>query len=156
MNIGDVAERSGLPPKTIRYYEDIGLIRPQRGANGYREFAEADAHRLAFLGRARSLGFSIEECRALLALYADETRASADVKQMAEAHLADIDRKIADLETLRATLAHLVHRCHGDARPDCPILDDLAGEAQASQPRRSASMASGATSGRYSQPKAPT
>ena len=154
MNIGDVAELSGLPPKTIRYYEDIGLIRPHRGANGYRAFTDSDAHRLAFLGRARSLGFSIEECRALLALYADETRASADVKEMAEAHLTDIDRRIAELESLRATLAHLVRRCHGDARPDCPILDDLAG-AQASRPRRRASMASGATSGRYSQPKAP-
>ena len=127
MNIGDVAERSGLPPKTIRYYEDIGLIRPNRGPNGYRAFSEADLHRLAFLARARSLGFSIEECRALLALWADDTRASADVKAMAEAHLTDIDRKIAELRSLRATLAHLVHRCHGDDRPDCPILADLAG-----------------------------
>jgi MerR family copper efflux transcriptional regulator len=127
MNIGDVAERSGLPPKTIRYYEDIGLIRPDRGPNGYRAFGEADLHRLAFLGRARSLGFSIEECRALLALWADDTRASADVKAMAEAHLTEIDRKIAELRSLRATLAHLVHRCHGDDRPDCPILADLAG-----------------------------
>jgi Cu(I)-responsive transcriptional regulator len=129
MNIGEVSERSGLPPKTIRYYEDIGLIRPRRGPNGYRAFADADAHRLAFLGRARSLGFSIEECRALLALYADDERASGDVKQLAEAHLAAIDRKIAELASMRATLARLVRRCAGDARPDCPILDDLAGEA---------------------------
>jgi MerR family copper efflux transcriptional regulator len=127
MNIGDVAALSGLPPKTIRYYEDIGLIRPERGANGYRAFSEADLHRLAFLGRARSLGFSIEACRGLLALYADPVRASADVKQMAEAHLGEIDRKIAELQGLRGTLAHLVHRCHGDDRPDCPILADLAG-----------------------------
>ena len=129
MNIGTAADRSGLPAKTIRYYEDIGLIRPDRGANGYRAFSEADLHRLAFLGRARSLGFSIEECRALLALYADPGRASADVKEMAVAHLVAIDRKIAELQGLRATLAHLVHRCHGDDRPDCPILADLAGEA---------------------------
>lgn len=128
MNIGDVAERSGLPPKTIRYYEDIGLIRPERGANGYRAFSEADLHRLAFLGRARSLGFSIEVCRALLALYADPDRASADVKAMAETHLAEVDRKIAELVSLRDTLAHLVQRCHGDRRPDCPILADLAGK----------------------------
>jgi Cu(I)-responsive transcriptional regulator len=128
MNIGDVAERSGLPAKTIRYDEVIGLIRPRRGANGYRAFAEADVHRLAFLGRARSLGFSIEECRALLGLYADESRTSADVKQMAETHLADIDRRIAELQGLRATLADLVRRCHGDDRPHCPILDDLARE----------------------------
>ena len=85
-------------------------------------------HKLAFLGRARSLGFSIEECRALLALYEDEGRASSDVKQLAEGHLAQIDRKLAELQAMRATLAQLVHRCHGDERPDCPILDDLAGE----------------------------
>jgi Cu(I)-responsive transcriptional regulator len=128
MNIGDVAERSGLPAKTIRYYEDIGLIRPRRGANGYRAFADTDVHRLAFLGRARSLGFSIEDCRALLALYADDGRASSDVKQLAESHLVNIDRKIAELQGLRATLARLVERCHGDDRPDCPILEDLASE----------------------------
>jgi Cu(I)-responsive transcriptional regulator len=128
MNIGAVAERSGLPPKTIRYYEDIGLIRPRRGGNGYRAFASADVHKLAFLGRARSLGFSIEECRALVALYDDERRASSEVKQVAETHLEQIDRKIAELQGMRATLAKLIHRCHGDDRPDCPILDDLAGE----------------------------
>lgn len=130
MNIGEVAERSGLPPKTIRYYEDIGLIRPLRGANGYRDFAEADMHRLAFLGRARSLGFSIDECRALMALWQDRERASADVRQVAEEHLAGIDRKIAELQGMRDVLAELVHRCHGDDRPDCPILDDLAGTAR--------------------------
>ena len=128
MNIGDVAERSGLPAKTIRYYEDIGLIRPKRGGNGYRAFAHADVHKLAFLGRARSLGFSIEECRALLALYEDEGRASSEVKQVAEEHLEQIDRKVAELQAMRTTLAKLIHRCHGDDRPDCPILDDLAGE----------------------------
>jgi DNA-binding transcriptional MerR regulator len=85
-------------------------------------------HKLAFLGRARSLGFSIEECRALLALYEDEGRTSSEVKQVAEGHLEQIDRKMAELEAMRATLAQLIHRCHGDERPDCPILDDLAGE----------------------------
>ncbi len=127
MKIGDVADASGLPAKTIRYYEDIGLIRPARSLNGYRDFAESDVHKLAFLARARSLGFSIEECRTLLSLYEDRERASADVKALAEAHLRRIDRKIAALEGLRGTLAELVARCHGDARPDCPILDDLAG-----------------------------
>lgn len=127
MKIGDVADASGLPAKTIRYYEDIGLIRPARGTNGYRDFAESDVHKLAFLARARSLGFSIEECRTLLSLYEDRDRASADVKALAEAHLRRIDRKIAELAGLRGTLAELVARCHGDARPDCPILDDLAG-----------------------------
>jgi len=133
-NIGDAAERSGLPAKTIRYYEDIGLIAPRRGGNGYRAFSEADAHRLAFLARARAFGFSIDECRALLALYADKERASGDVRQLATAHLDRIDRQIEELAALRATLAELVDRCHGGDRPDCAILSDLAGgrgEAQA-------------------------
>ena len=126
MTIGEVAAASGLPPKTIRYYEEIGLIRPARGANGYRSFATRDLHKLAFLARARSLGFSIEACRALLALYEDRDRASADVKRIARGHLAEIDRKIAELEGMRATLSDLIDRCHGDDRPDCPIIDDLA------------------------------
>lgn len=125
MNIRDAAEAAGLPPKTIRYYEDIGLIRPARGENGYRDFSEPDVHKLAFLARARSLGFSIEDCRALLALYEDRARASADVKRVAEAHLIEIDRKIAELQGMREALSTLVHRCHGDDRPDCPILEDL-------------------------------
>ncbi|WP_415404804.1 Cu(I)-responsive transcriptional regulator [Tateyamaria sp. SN3-11] len=125
MNIGEVAERSGLPPKTIRYYEDIGLIRPQRSANGYRAFREQDLHKLAFLGRARALGFSIEDCRTLMALYEDESRESAQVKAIAQGHLQQIDGKIAQLQSMRDTLAHLVQACHGDDRPDCPILKDL-------------------------------
>jgi len=128
MNIGEVAEKTGLPVKTIRYYEEIGLIAPARGANGYRHFAERDQHNLAFLGRARSLGFTIEECRALLALYTDKCRASADVKRIAREHLAQIDAKIAELQEMRATLSDLIEACAGDARPDCPILKGLAGE----------------------------
>lgn len=128
MNIGDVAEASGLPAKTIRYYEDIALVRPARSANGYREFSETDAHKLKFLSRARSLGFTIEECRTLLSLWSDRARSSADVKRVAEQHLERIASKIAELQAMHATLQHLVGRCHGDARPDCPILDDLAGE----------------------------
>jgi len=127
MNIGEAAARSGLPAKTIRYYEEIGLLRPRRGANGYRAFAEDDAERLAFLARARSLGFSIEECRTLLALQQDEGRASGDVRRVAVAHLAEVDRKLDELRALRSALAGLVERCRGDGRPDCPILDDLAG-----------------------------
>ena len=126
MNISDVAERTALPPKTIRYYEEIGLIRPQRGENGYRVFTETDLHKLAFLGRARTLGFSIEECRTLLALYEDESRASADVKRLARDHLARIEEKIAQLQSMRDTLTQLVQACAGDTRPDCPILKDLA------------------------------
>jgi Cu(I)-responsive transcriptional regulator len=126
MNINEVSQRSGLPAKTIRYYEEIGLITPLRAANGYRAFRERDLHKLAFLGRARALGFTIEDCRTLLALYEDSTRESAQVKALAEGHLQAIDAKIAQLQSMRATLAHLVHRCAGDDRPDCPILDDLA------------------------------
>ena len=126
MNIADVAAKSGLPAKTIRYYEDIGLIKPQRGANGYRAFRDADLHKLTFLGRARSLGFSIEECRALLALYEDRSRASADVKALAQDHLDQIGRKITALQAMQATLTELIHACAGDARPDCPILTGLA------------------------------
>ena len=128
MNIGEVAQRSGIPPKTIRYYEDIGLVRPQRSENGYRAFREADLHKLAFLGRARALGFSIEDCRTLLSLYEDESRESAQVKAVAEEHLTAIDKKIAQLQAMRETLSHLVDACHGDHRPDCPILSDLSGE----------------------------
>ncbi|NVK12738.1 MAG: Cu(I)-responsive transcriptional regulator [Rhodobacteraceae bacterium] len=128
MNIGDVSSRSGLPAKTIRYYEDIGLIKPHRSANGYRCFAETDLHKLAFLGRARALGFTIEDCRTLMALYEDESRASADVKQLALEHLAKIEEKIADLQAMHDTLSELVKCCAGDSRPDCPILKDLSGE----------------------------
>ncbi|MFQ5623712.1 MAG: Cu(I)-responsive transcriptional regulator [Paracoccaceae bacterium] len=125
MNIGAAARASGLPPKTIRYYEDIGLISLGRRDNGYRDLSQIDTHRLIFLSRARSLGFSIEECRALLDLYADKNRASADVKRIARGHLEQIDNKIAELKAMRATLSDLVERCHGDDRPDCPIIDEL-------------------------------
>ena len=128
MNIGDVAEASGLPAKTIRYYEDIGLVRPARSDNGYRSFRDSDVHKLIFLSRARSLGFTIEDCRTLLSLYEDRERASADVKALAQEHLAEIEKKIAELQSLRATLSRLVSSCHGDDRPDCPILDGLAGD----------------------------
>lgn len=126
MNIGIVAKRTGLPAKTIRYYEDIGLIHPLRDPNGYRSFRESDYHKLAFLGRARALGFTIEDCRTLLALYEDESRASADVKKLAQQHLAQIDEKLAQLQDMRATLSQLVSACAGDDRPDCPILSGLA------------------------------
>ena len=128
MNIGDVARLSGLPPKTIRYYEDIGLIKPLRSTNGYRTFRNSDLHKLAFLGRARSLGFTIEDCRTLLKLYCDEKRASADVKKIAEEHLMQIDIKLKELAEMRNTLSHLIDACAGDHLPDCPILADLAQE----------------------------
>ncbi len=127
MNISDVAARAGLPAKTIRYYEDIGLIKPLRDTNGYRAFRESDAHKLTFLGRARALGFTIENCRALLALWEDKSRASADVRAIAADHLNEIEVKIADLTAMRDTLTNLVHTCAGNCRPDCPILTSLGG-----------------------------
>jgi len=126
MNISEAAARSGLPVKTIRYYEDIALVAPARGPNGYRQFGARDVHKLTFLARARDLGFTIGECRTLLALWEDRDRASADVRHVAERHLADIDRRIDELQSMRRTLAHLVDCCSGDDRPDCPILDRLA------------------------------
>ena len=127
MNISDVANRSGLPAKTIRYYEDIGLIKPLRDGNGYRAFRDSDMHKLAFLGRARALGFTIDNCRALLALREDKSRASADVRAIAKDHLKQIEAKITDLEAMRDTLSDLVRCCAGDQRPDCPILSSLGG-----------------------------
>lgn len=127
MNIGDVSERTGLPAKTIRYYEDIGLVTPRRSENGYRVFRDSDAHKLAFLGRARALGFSIDDCRNLLALWEDRSRASADVRAIAKGHLDEIEAKIVGLQAMRDTLAELVRECAGDNRPDCPILKGLEG-----------------------------
>ncbi|MCC0044440.1 MAG: Cu(I)-responsive transcriptional regulator [Brucellaceae bacterium] len=129
MNIGTAAERAGLPPKTIRYYEDIGLLVPERLDNGYRDYSSDDVHRLRFLQRSRSLGFSVDECRQLLSLYGDKGRESAEVKAIAQSKLAEVKRKIEELQSLRDVLSHLVAHCHGDARPDCPILDELSGEA---------------------------
>ena len=129
MNIKEVAEISRLPAKTIRFYEEIGLVRPGRAPNGYRRFSERDLHKLAFIGRARSLGFTVEDCRTLLSLYEDRHRASAEVKRIAEDHLSRVEVKIAELQALRHTLRSLVASCHGDKRPDCPILNDLASAA---------------------------
>ena len=126
MNIKEAGQAAAMPAKTIRYYEEIGLIRPARGANGYRDFSPKDVHKLAFLGRARTLGFPIAECRVLLALYEDADRTSAEVREVARTHLAEIDTKIDALTEMRATLAHLVDSCAGDNRPDCPILASLA------------------------------
>jgi MerR family copper efflux transcriptional regulator len=127
MNIGEAARQSGLPAKTIRFYEDIGLVLPNaRRSNGYRDFGERDVHELRFVAHGRSLGFSVEQCRALLDLYRDRDRASAEVKAIAAARMADIDRKIEELRAMRATLEHFIERCHGDDRPECPILDGLA------------------------------
>ena len=125
MNVQSAA--SGLPAKTIRYYDEIGLVTPGRRANGYRDYDDRAVQKLAFLKRARQLGFSIDDCRQLLSLYEDKRRASKDVRALAGQHLAEIDMRLNELHALRATLADLVDSCHGDSRPDCPILTDLAG-----------------------------
>ncbi len=131
MNIGAAAKLSGLPAKTIRYYEDIGLVSADRRGNNYRDYSDTALHNLRFLRRARALGFSIEDCRQLLSLYVDKRRASADVRRLAESHIVEIDAKLAELKAMRKTLSTLVEACHGDDRPDCPILEDLAGRKRA-------------------------
>ena len=140
MNIGQAASLSGVTAKTIRYYESIGLIETApRTDGGYRSYGDTDVAFLRFIHRARSLGFSVDDVAGLLTLYRDKNRASADVKTVARRHMGDIEDKIAALESIRKTLGHLVDKCHGDDRPDCPILDDLAGLAAnaVSGPKRS-------------------
>ena len=130
MQIGTVAEKSGVPAKTIRYYESVGLIdAARRTAGGYRTYDERDVATLRFIQRARSLGFPVADVADLLTLWRDRERQSAQVKALAERHLAEMDRKIAELRGMRQTLEHLVERCHGDDRPECPILADLAKKA---------------------------
>jgi len=126
MNIGVLAERAGVGAKTIRYYEDIGLIRKAgRQPNGYRAYSTFDMRELNFIKRGRELGFSVDEVRGLLDLWRDKKRASRAVKALAASHLKALDRKIAELRAVRRSLAHLVAHCHGDARPECPILEEL-------------------------------
>ncbi len=127
MNIGNAARASGVSAKMIRYYESIGLIpKAARSESGYRHYTEADVHTLRFIRRARDLGFSVERIGELLALWHDTSRASADVKQVALAHVEALETKARELMAMSRTLRHLAETCHGDTRPHCPILDDLA------------------------------
>ena len=127
MNIGAAAKASGLSAKMIRYYESIGLLHAaNRSDNGYRHYSPQDLHQLAFIKRARDLGFTLEEVGKLLALWQDRERASADVKALATEHIAELERKISALVSLRNSLNELVTCCHGDQRPDCPIIKALA------------------------------
>lgn len=126
MNIGDAAKASGVSAKMIRYYEETGLIPPaNRSGSGYRVYSEQDVHMLRFIRRARDLGFSVGGIEELLGLWRDRTRQSADVKRLALAHVADLRQKIRELEDMAGTLEALAAHCHGDHRPDCPILGDL-------------------------------
>ena len=127
-NIGETAVRSGVTAKMIRHYESLGLLKEtRRTVAGYRLYADTDVHTLRFIRRARDLGFSMNEIQQLLALWHNRRRASADVRRVAQEHLRALDGKIRELQQMRGTLEHLVHHCHGDSRPDCPILDDLSG-----------------------------
>ena len=125
--IGEAAPRAGVSARMVRHYESLGLL-PAVGRtdSGYRQYTEADVHALRFIGRARTLGFSMEEIRELLGLWQDKGRASASVKRIAQAHIDDLAERIAAMQAMQRTLQSLVHCCHGDQRPDCPILDDLA------------------------------
>lgn len=127
LDIGEAAGASGVSAKMIRHYEDIGVI-PKAGRTvaGYRIYRDADVHVLRFIRRARDLGFTMKEIERLLGLWKDRRRASADVKRFALKHVADLERKIAELQAMRGTLLELARHCHGDHRPECPILDDLA------------------------------
>lgn len=130
MNIGEAADASGVSPKMVRYYESVGLLpAARRTASGYRDYDASDVHRLRFVRRARDFGFSMDEIGALLALWQDRTRPSKEVKRIALSHVSELDEKIRHLTELRDTLKHLAHCCHGDNRPDCPILKDLEGAA---------------------------
>ncbi|MGA9869010.1 MAG: Cu(I)-responsive transcriptional regulator [Acetobacteraceae bacterium] len=127
--IGQAALASGVSAKMIRYYETIGLIRPaSRSAGNYRTYEAADIQTLRFIARARSLGFSVDKITRLLALWREPGRNSADVKAVALRHVADLDERIRALQRMRAAIENLAAHCHGDDRPDCPILDDLAAE----------------------------
>lgn len=144
MTIGATAKSAGISAKMIRYYESIGLIpAATRTESGYRVYSRADGHTLRFIKRARSLGFSLEQIAELLALWRDQERASAGVKQVARGHVTALKTRIAELQGMVQTLEHLIDHCHGDARPDCPILDDLADhhEPPAPLPRRATARA---------------
>ena len=128
VNIGDAARASGVSAKMLRHYESLGLLGDvARTEAGYRQYTAADIHTLRFIKRARDLGFSIAEIAALVGLWHDRQRASADVKRLAQAHVVELEKRIAALQDMRHTLQNLLHHCHGDERPDCPILDNLAG-----------------------------
>lgn len=128
MRIGDVAAASGVSAKMIRHYERIGLVPPAgRRGNSYRDYGPADVHRLLFVRRARDLGFGMDQVRALLRLWSDRDRASAEVKAIALRHVADLETRIAAMREMADSLHHLAEACHGNARPECPILRGLAG-----------------------------
>ncbi len=127
VNIGEAARLSGVSAKMVRHYESLGLLPAvARTDSGYRQYGEAEVHTLRFIKRSRDLGFSMEEIAQLVSLWQNRRRASASVRRIAQKHADDLAQRIASMQEMQQTLQHLIHCCHGDARPDCPILDDLA------------------------------
>lgn len=127
MNIGQAAAASGVTAKMIRHYEASGLIRaPRRMVSNYRSYSANDVHVLRFVKRSRALGFSMADIKTLLSLWQDKSRSSSAVKRIARTHIEELERKIAELQSMARTLEHLVHHCHGDHRPECPIIEELA------------------------------
>ena len=134
MNIGQASAASGVSAKMIRHYEEIGLVRPpKRTVSNYRTYSGIDVHVLRFVKRARSLGFPVTDIKELLALWQNKSRSSAAVKKIARAHVDELKRKIAELESMVQALEHLERHCHGDGRPECPILEHLEGAARRDQ-----------------------
>jgi MerR family copper efflux transcriptional regulator len=128
VSIGEAAQRSGVSAKMVRHYESLGLLASvARQSNGYRQYSERDIHTLRFIKRARDLGFSMAEIAELVGLWLNRRRASVSVKRIAQAHADDLSRRINEMQAMQQALQHLIHCCHGDQRPDCPILEDLAG-----------------------------
>ena len=126
MNIGEAAKASGVSAKMIRHYESVGLFpEPNRTDSGYRQYSEKEVHTLRFIRQARDLGFSLEQISELLALWQNRRRPSRQVKALAEAHIKELEQKLQDIQVMKSTLEHLVHCCHGDDRPDCPVLETL-------------------------------
>jgi MerR family copper efflux transcriptional regulator len=146
MNIGEASDATGVSAKMIRYYEETGLIAPaQRSVAGYRVYAENDIQTLRFIRRARDLGFTVKRIEDLLLLWRDRSRASGDVKRIATDHIADLQKKMRELQEMVTTLTHLAHNCHGDDRPDCPILTSLgeAGSVDAVTQKKTSSLGKG-------------
>ena len=126
MNIGEISKRADLPVKTVRYYADVGLVKPSgRTEAGYRTYDNKTLRKLIFVRRSRAMGFSVEKCRKLLGLFEDQSRASSEVRKVAKQHLLEVDAKLSELKKLQKELSLLVSSCNGDDRPDCPILDAL-------------------------------
>ena len=144
MNIGQAAKTSGVSAKMIRHYEQVGLFaEPARTDAGYRQYSGKDVHTLRFIRHSRDLGFSIEQIRELLGLWQNRRRPSRQVKALAQAHIQELEQKAQELLAMKATLEHLVHCCHGDDRPDCPIIDTLAEEGGTAAPAPAAGRTSG-------------